>query len=133
VHNCFSLGGNWRGGERDLHVEEDISVWVVDVVSEALLVISNHVQAPGVQDFVQILNDLLALRTGNGGLDNWACGLIWEEGSFARWLRGLHCCDCGVASLWSEGGFGGDDASSNWTQSHSSSKGSHVEGGKRVC
>jgi hypothetical protein len=105
----------------DLHVEEDISVWVVDVVSKALLVIANHIQAPGVEDLIQILNDLLALRTGNGGLDNWACGLIWEKGSFTRGLRGLDCCDCGVASLWSEGGFRGD-ASSNWMQPRSSSK-----------
>jgi hypothetical protein len=72
--------------KKDLHVEEDISVRVVDVVSEALLVIGYHVQAPGVEDLVQILNDLLALRTWNSGLDDWACGLIWEEGSFASWL-----------------------------------------------
>jgi hypothetical protein len=67
-------------------VEEDISVWVVDVVSKTLLVIGNHVQAPGVKDLVQILYDLLALRAWNGGLDDWACGLIWEEWGFARWL-----------------------------------------------
>lgn len=43
----------------DLHIEEDISIWVNDVVALALCVVRQHVDCPGIKDRVELLDSLL--------------------------------------------------------------------------
>lgn len=82
---------------KHLHIEEDVSVQISDttavsiislncrrlgviLVSNGLLVVSQHVQAPDIKDFVQLRHGCLVLRARNGRLHLRSLGLIWKVG-----------------------------------------------------
>ena len=63
------------GGHCDLHVKKCVPVGVNEVVTEALGVVGQHVDAPGVEDLVQLGDMLLGLGPGDLRLDDGGVGL----------------------------------------------------------
>jgi hypothetical protein len=54
------------------------------LVSNGLGVVGEHIQAPSVEDLVQLLSSLLVAGPREPGHHLWSCGLIGEVGLFRR-------------------------------------------------
>ena len=57
-----------------LHIEQDIAIGIGNVVAHALMVISEHVQAPSVKDLIELFDGLLGFGARNPSLDR---GALW--------------------------------------------------------
>ena len=109
-----------------VYVKQHVAIGIGDVVPKTVLIIGHHIQAPGVENLVQVFDCFLALWARDCSSHRWSDWLIWKKGLLrTSLLKNLCSCNAGRRLGGCSEGTDRRNASKRPKAGRCSEKGSH--------